>query len=115
MIRKLTLGQIVSFFTIIGFLISAYLYIKNNETRAEEIRTQYAIDRDRELRQRDSILQQISAQWTQINEIKAAFTAHDAKDAANQKEFDVRMDNVELKQAVSDTKFESFIFWNKKK
>ena len=115
MIRKITLGQIVSVCTIIGFLITAYLYIDNNEKRAEAIRTQYAVDKDREIRQRDSIFQIVTAQGVQINELKTAFSQHDAKDIISKGEFDVRMDANEQGLKILETRFNDLLYFKLKK
>jgi hypothetical protein len=107
MIPKPNLTQWIA---IIGFSASVIGYV----VHLENIHVQDSIDRDRSVKQRDSIIQAMAAQSVQINEIKATFAQHDAKDITNKAEFDIRMDATETGLKVLETRFNDFIYYQHK-
>lgn len=108
MMPKLNLTQWIA---IIGFSASVIGYV----IHLESIHVQEGIDRDRSVKQRDSIIQAMAVQNMRINEFNAALINKINSDDAKEDAEDVRLDRIETDGVVTKTKFEDFLLYYKTK
>jgi hypothetical protein len=108
MIKRYTLLQWI---TIIGFSASVIGYI----VHLENIHVQDEVSRNNAIKQRDATISVLRAHDVQISELKASFSSHNAKDAANKTDFDIRMDATETGLKVLETRFNDFLYYKSKK
>jgi len=73
------------------------------------------IERDRSIRQRDSIISQMGVHYEEFIEFKKTYYEKVRNDRAGLEKLDDRLDNMETRETKTETKFEDFLYYKSKK